>query len=335
MVDLWTDELEATLAEPPLEQSCRLGLWGLAFWLLLSFSIACGKEIGDGHIAEDLGLGDGPGSGFDGLAQLSSAIIDGSMASSSEFPAVGVILYTTRGQDAQSAAIGSMICSGTLIAPDVVLAAGHCQEPELARPDVHVDYYFSLSSDVSSFGPHVQTLPEDAVRVNAFEVHPSYSPGQASSGVGKTDDLALLYLSQPFSVAPVPLMQPAQARTALQAGNQMTIVGYGRSQHLFFSAGNDGVKQQGISTLEKLGAFEMQIGRGPTDAFKCFGDSGGPTLFTDADGRDWLAGVTSRGASYGNCRDGGIDTRIDPYVGWIEASLAAACGSGARVACSH
>jgi hypothetical protein len=66
----------------------------------------------------------------------------------------------------------------------------------------------------------------------------------------------------------------------------------------------------------------------------CQGDSGGPA-FLDFDGESRLVGTVSRGPSsdQSDCSQGGIDSRVDPYLEWISDRVELPCGSGLAAAC--
>src|SRR5688572_8630246 len=64
-----------------------------------------------------------PADPSDHVASEERAIIGGVLSTDTDFPSAGVILGRGNfsGMD-----FGLMICTGTLIAPDVVMTAGHC-----------------------------------------------------------------------------------------------------------------------------------------------------------------------------------------------------------------
>ena len=67
-----------------------------------------------------------------------------------------------------------------------------------------------------------------------------------------------------------------------------------------------------------------ELGAGGNGVDACFGDSGGP-LYLLSDRGDYVVGVTSRayaGVPWNYpCRDGGIYTRPDAVVDWIESKV--------------
>lgn len=313
-------------ARPPAEARGARGLvagLGAAWMLAAGFCLtACGAAPEAGLWAPETNL-------------QRSAIVAGTRCQANDYPATGVILYYS---DDPNSPMGAMICSGTLVATDVVLAAGHCQErfeqEQGRRPQVR--YYFSLALDVSRFGPLVPHLPSDAVPVSHFLPHPDYAREPPSSGLGRSADLGLFFLAAPItSVAPAALASWAQG-DALVAGAQVTIVGYGRRLVSALGSQDNGIKYQGLSTIRAVGPYEMHVGSGHHDALKCHGDSGGPTymqLSGAAGGEATLVGITSRALDWAGCLAGGVDTRVDAYLPWIENSFAWACGQGLRPSC--
>lgn len=234
--------------------------------------------------------------------------------------------------------MGAMICSGTLVAPDVVLAAGHCQErfapQEAPAHGPPVRYYFSLALDVSAFGPLVPHLPADAVQVRYFLPHPDFAQRPPTSGLGRAADLGLFFLADPVtSVAPAALVSEPEA---LVAGARVTIVGYGRRMMASLGSRDNGIKYQGESTIRAVGPYEMHVGSGGNDALKCHGDSGGPTYMeVQAQGgaQAALVGITSRALDWAGCLAGGVDTRVDAYLPWIQSSIVWACRTGLSTSC--
>src|SRR6185312_15385776 len=107
--------------------------------------------------------------------------------------------------DENGDAIGG-ICTGTLIAPDVVLTAAHCAE-DMAG----VRYFFSLSLDVTRAGFSAATMPGSTVEVSSLVTHPDFGISN-KGGLGQSNDLALAYLSRRFvGVNPARMLSPSEA----------------------------------------------------------------------------------------------------------------------------
>lgn len=265
--------------------------------------------------------------------QLENGIIAGKKSTAKDYPATGVILFTTERWDGSK--VASMLCSGTLIKPDVVLAAGHCNLALLVESEKPIQYYFSHALDVSKFGPVWNgKLPDKTVPVLQVVSHPEFELDNVDLGLGNAKDIALLYLGEPVTdVEPAPIMGADEAKL-LKPGAEVGIVGYGRRHVVSMGRRDVGVKYHGKSTISEVGPFEMQIGAGAPDAHKCHGDSGGPTYMDLPSGKNVLIGITSHAYDRGDCWHGGVDTRVDPYLDWIDETLTEACKAGERPTCS-
>jgi hypothetical protein len=252
-----------------------------------------------------------------------------------DFPATGVLLFTT---ERDEGLVGSMLCSASLIAPDVVIAAGHCDLSLFIDTDKPIDYYFSTKLDVSDFGPKFSELPDHTVKIAKMVPHPDFNLENVGVGLRETKDIMLLFLEEPITdIKPAKLMSRAEA-DLLKEGADVDIVGYGRRHVVSLGRKDVGVKYQGPSTIKRIGDYEMQIGSGGGDAHKCHGDSGGPTyMIVDKGTRrehTALIGITSHAYDHSDCWNGGVDTRVDRYLDWIDATLEEACADGSRPACA-
>jgi len=95
----------------------------------------------------------------------------------------------------------------------------------------------------------------------------------------------------------------------------------------------------GESYIARLAPYEMQIGLEKDDVRKCHGDSGGPTFLdieTTTDDAMRVIGVTSHSYDASDCdHTGGVDTRVDYYLDWIDDQMRGACDDGTRVWCKE
>jgi MYXO-CTERM domain-containing protein len=192
------------------------------------------------------------------------------------------------------------LCSGALVAPNVVLTARHCVTKN-ATTSVACD-----ENGHSANGPHVTSDEEPAT----IAVYVGSSPNFAKPGVSKgraivsptgpylcDSDIALVVLDTAITdVAPLPVRIHATARQ----GEMIRSVGYGQNDQndpigtRFRKAGVEVLAQGKAVSPSKtpLGTHEFEVGKSI-----CQGDSGGPAISEQTGA---VIGVVSRG---GGCED--------------------------------
>jgi secreted trypsin-like serine protease len=199
-------------------------------------------------------------------------------------------------------------CSGTLIAPNVVITAKHCAALPVTR-------VFLNGSDVRD------PSAAEIINVKSRHLHPQ-------------NDIMLLVLERNSSVTPAHIAQGPEIAAA--APTEATLVGFGTVD--FAGSFGYGVKRrvevpiasllcQGPDDAADFGCVpgkEMVAGHRGLDRDSCKGDSGGPLYIKSADGEFYLLGATSRGIGSRTCGDGGIYVRVDQFIDWIEEQTGAA-----------
>jgi hypothetical protein len=269
------------------------------------------------------------------------AIINGATCGEDVEPtAVAVIIDATiSGFD-----IMSPICTGTLIAPDVVLLAAHCVDATLLTGGFgeveRADYYISFQADLSEYTSdgtgRAPPVPESAIPADAHVSHPEFDlEGLSPNGTtGVEHDIALLFLEVPIeTVQPEIVITTAEAEQ-LAVGDAVTIAGWGQTNAADQSS--VAVKNCGASTIDELGEALVQIGAAASATRKCHGDSGGPTYIeidTAGSIKRRVIGVTSRAYDESDCAKGGVDTRVDAYLDYLDGEMTAACTAGTRAWC--
>ena len=200
-------------------------------------------------------------------------------------------------------------CTGTLIAPNVVLTAGHC---------VGVATRIYIGTDV--------TQPGRIVRVSQRIQHPAYHTGT------QHNDLTVLVLAEQVDgVEPRQLADGATIDNATDGravgfgATEMTGKrGYGVKRMVDVAiaspscSGSVGGQDDNVAYGCDLG-LELIAGKPALMRDTCRGDSGGPFYVQNSFG-DWqLAAATSRATDSAphSCGDGGVYVRVDKYVDWI------------------
>jgi len=271
------------------------------------------------------------------FASQQSGIIGGIPSSASDYPATGAIIGRA---SMGSMRFGTLICTGTLIAPDTVLTAAHCASSFLEMLGISLEYFFTFSVDISNFESDPSQLPADTYPFSELIGHPDFSlsggGGQMQPmGLGNFYDIGLGFLSQEVvNKTPAVLMQIDDGQFLL-VDTSVEIAGYGVTQ----SGGMmGGIKYHADSVINEVASAELQIGNQAPTAQKCHGDSGGPTFLEVNDGLEpsqRLISVTSRAYDERDCDFGGVDTRVDFFRSWLSDEMTKACTEGRRISCAN
>lgn len=208
--------------------------------------------------------------------------------------------------DAAAVLLRDGLCSGTLIAPDVVLTAGHCIHGEPL--EVVLD-----TVDLARPGG-------ERIGVASARAYPAW---------WSRYDVGVLVLERPAErVRPRRVAAPCTARAAIAAGRDVTIAGFGLTSYRGDEP-NSRLHQATLLIADPACAGDpaCEPSIAPSGEFiaggrgldACFGDSGGPA-YIDAPGGPALVGVTSRALSLPGapCSGGGIYVRADRVAPWIE-----------------
>lgn len=189
---------------------------------------------------------------------------------------------------------GAMVCTGTVIAPRVVVTAAHCG----VHATSYWDYDVAFGSDVRAAGLRLAVVDARA--------HPQFDPATFAN------DIAMLSLADEAPIAPRVLRRTPIASE--EVGGEIRVVGYGRTRA---DATDEGVRRQGTTTLAQVTEKELKLEGGA--AQPCAYDSGGPAFMT-VGGAELLVGVTSRGDSA--CSTYSRETRVDAHLAFIDQYLA-------------
>jgi len=193
-------------------------------------------------------------------------------------------------------------CTGTLVAPSVVLTAAHCVSGRRSTisPD---DVRFGIGTDMTS--------PLASIEVEAVYRHSSYANGPDDERY----DFGVLVLAEPAdeyvpSIIPIGVNR-ASLSSALE-GQRGQVGGFGQTHP------NDDSNRRKFWTTEEIvdvSSIGVAVDGNGTSAV-CFGDSGGPLFRTFPDGAIRTIGVLSWGDE--SCLDVDHFARIDAQLAWIE-----------------
>ena len=273
-----------------------------------------------------------------------SPIINGTSSSIEDYPETGAILMTADiDWGGSSQPFSTLVCSSTLIAPDVVLTAGHCVDETSFTFGIgeidNIDMRWTRSPDLREWDGMSASpaWPADAIKVWDYVAHPDYSLEGIQTGVSQGDDIALIFLEEAILDFEHAYLPTSSQGADLQEGDIVEIVGWGQqiatSPWEYPPADSYALKQHGTSEIVELGDYEFKVGELESDVRKCHGDSGGPS-FKRIDDYFRVVGVTSHAYDQTDCFEtGGVDTRVDPYLDWIEQEMIDRCEDGTRVWC--
>jgi MYXO-CTERM domain-containing protein len=257
----------------------RSSMWGPALAMALS-AIGCAAETSDSTVEARVTIG-----------SSKSAIFGGAKDDDGEAVAGVVALRVGTGGTFE-------LCSGALVAPNVVLTARHCVTKNVTT---------SVSCDEngrSANGPHVSGNEDPSTIGVYLGANPSFARKPIASARAVVSpsgpylcdsDIALIVLDTPIlTVAPLPV----RIEAATRAGEMVRSVGYGQNDSAspigtrFRKAGVAVLAQGKAVSASKtpLGTHEFEVGKSI-----CQGDSGGPAISEETGA---VIGVVSRG---GNC----------------------------------
>ena len=239
-------------------------------------------------------------------AAPSAAIVGGNDASPGEYPAVAHVSY------------GVFLCTGTLIAPDTVLTAGHCSSVTGAAVSTPISWPAPLI-DVR-IGGHRDGEGERA-RVSRVTIPPDYLLTSGS-------DISILKLTAPSSKTPVKVAGEAD-RSIWSPGVMETIVGWGATeeggsspdvlQEARVPITTDAYCADAYSNFEPETMVCAGFEEGGVDT--CQGDSGGPMFGQSTSGGLRVVGATSFGEGCARPGKPGVYARVAdaPLREWIRS----------------
>jgi hypothetical protein len=203
-----------------------------------------------------------------------------------------VMIISTRGS----------FCTGTAIARDLVLTAGHCVAPAAA--------YRVLLPDIKPPG----------LAIRSIAVHPRYNPKDYAAG-RVTADVALIKLEQPLPAGIVPAaLAPT---TPVAPGDRFVIAGYGATS-FGSETGNGTPRAAALIATGKPGSLQIRLFDPATRDQRaglgaCTGDSGGPAFVENAGSYAFIGVVSWSTGAAATAGCGGLTgvTPLQLYRGWV------------------
>jgi secreted trypsin-like serine protease len=247
-----------------------------------------------------------------------ASVVGGQPASITEFPSLAYI-GLGRGEEEEDA------CSGTVIAPRIVLTAGHCVQNTISLVGLRPSDYRVLTgvADVDD------ALPANTFKVTAVLSYPDFNPHTFAGDAG------LLILARPTGVTPIGLASPAAPAPPVP-GAPLRSAGWGLTD---LSEDAPSALQAGEMIARShrhcrrrakaFGLFyspsqQLCAGDSPAEEVAtCFGDSGGPAIALRPDGTQVEVGIVSTGGPFCEPDEPNIFTRVEAIAEWAQGWIAA------------
>ncbi len=257
----------------------------------------------------------GEAASADGSAKTS--VVEGKTAPIAAFPWLAYVHY--------KGPLEEFACSGSVVAPRVVLTAGHCAVGRSGRLLTPANYHVTWGTANLKKARHPRTTA-----VSRVLLHPGYNPNNVRH------DAALLILPAPIGAAPIPIATAAD-RDLYASGTEITIAGWGLTNGEALTAPmafRTGRTVIGTTSFCKRKAFLYPTPFDPASQLcasdrprhevgACNGDSGGPGIAHRADGSPVQVGIVSTGGPLCRLAFPEVQTRVDRINPWISSWIAA------------
>ena len=278
-----------------------------------------------------------PKSSNDKALVIDSSIMNGSVVKEGEAVSSSIVAIFNSKWNA--------ICTGSLIAPNIVLTAAHCA-PDRAS-DIKIVFSNDIDYVLNAREPDVQA--EFVKQATDFKVSKKWDPKNETIEVD-TGDIALIKFrgNIPRGFKPATILLDD---SKLKRGDMITVAGFGvdtvttsevdpkkikdideaiaygeitcdethdgkKVNCLKIETSGDGILRVTEAPIASIQETEFRLDE--KKAGTCNGDSGGPA-YLKKDGQLFLLGVTSRGSEL--CNETGVYTNAVYYKTWINDTI--------------
>ena len=222
-------------------------------------------------------------------------IIGGETVSADDLIAASTVMITD----------GNFICTGSIIAQDIVVTAAHCTAAQ--AENLRIVFSRQMPDDLT-------TVTDTVHDIYGFVANPGWQ-GEQSTGADQHDIAIIRFKGNlPSGYHAAALLSDS---VTLTKGESVTLAGYGITS-ASPQTGAGLLRKVDVQILKKLGKTEEVLDQ-TEGAGACHGDSGGPAFVT-VDGKLLLWGVTNRGYpdnAPDDCVHESVYTRITAYTAFV------------------
>ncbi|MGA2165278.1 MAG: serine protease [Solirubrobacteraceae bacterium] len=239
------------------------------------------------------------------VAMARAAVIGGSPAEMGTFPWLARIV--------DNRPEGTELCTGTIVAPSLILTAGHCAENMETGVVNESSGYSVVTGNVEWTSPERQMSA-----VSKVVVYPGFIRSVDEG------DAALLVLSTPTTAPAISLAAWPSDSNILQAGTGAVIAGWGETEETFPERLQwaETVVQapewcEGEVKMFYEGSELCAVDPPSYSTGACSGDSGGPLIAETSSGAPVEIGVTIRASADCSTSHPTVFTRADLLASWV------------------
>lgn len=204
------------------------------------------------------------------------AIVYGSPDTENQFANVGALIGEF---DVDGEPMKFIVCTGTLVDPEVFLTAAHCLFAERM--------WVSFDSDLATVPPYGAVAASEPLIDGTTVAHPN----AFCCGSNDSFDIGVVLLDDPVGIAPAPVVGPnaiGEMSSNELRSTTFTAVGYGAVRETRVTAWQALVDPEGVRSYATQSALSLtkawltlSMNQATGDGGTCYGDSGGPHFLPD------------------------------------------------------